>query len=122
MPSSGSMTSPLPEMTNRSSRSAAISSASRCRRALSLRQSLARLTAAQAQAAAVLGKFGLKPFAQGKGVRHGAGKPHHHLIVVKPAHLFRGTFHDGTLPHGDLPIAGNGANPIPLHSHNGRPL
>src|SRR5881396_1054780 len=97
-PSSGSMTSPVPETMNECSRSATARSASSRRSTRSVRQSLASSTA-------VLGELGLEPGEERERVGGRAGESGHDTAVVELAHL-AGARLDDRLADRHLPVAG----------------
>ena len=105
MPSSGSITSPLPESRNVDFASATISSASRWRSERSVRHSLASSTAAARQIAVIFLQLVFEAREKRKRVGRAAGKSGEDLVVEKAARLFRVVL-DHAFAHGDLAVGG----------------
>ena len=104
-PSSGSITSPVPERMNDvlavGHDEQRLQAAQRSGR---VRQSLASSTAARGEVAAVLLQLGLEALEQREGVGGGAGEAGQHAAVVQPAHLARVGLHH-RLAERDLAVA-----------------
>ena len=81
-PSSGSITSPVPDTMKVDSASATASSASSRRSTRSVRQSLASSTAARGEVAAVLLELRLEPLEEREGVGGGAREAGQDPVVV----------------------------------------
>ena len=118
MPSSGSITSPVPLMISEVSLSATASSASSLPRRRSVRQSLASSTAARVQLAVLL-ELGLEQLEQREGIGGGAGETGQHLAVAaEPAHLARVGLHH-RVAERDLAVAGDRDAAVAAHRHDG---
>ena len=117
-PCSGSITSPLPEITNELLRSATGSIASRRRRKRSVRQSLASSMAERSQVALVFLELGLEALEQREGVGGAAGEAGEDLVVVQAAHLARVALHHDVAER-HLAVAAHGDGAVAADAEDG---
>ncbi len=118
MPSSGSITSPVPLMISEVSLSATASSASSLPRRRSVRQSLASSTAARMQLAVLL-ELGFEQFEQGEGIGRGAGETGQHLAVAPSRRTLRALRLHHRVAERHLAVAGDGDAAVAAHRHDG---
>ena len=103
MPSSGSITSPLPLSRKVCFASVTISKASSCRSILSVRQSFASSTAARPRLPAYCSSLVSKAGKEREGVRSRSRKARQDFVLVELAYLLRGVLHHSRA-NGHLPV------------------
>ena len=103
-PSSGSITSPVPDRMKVDSASATDEQRLQPPQHPVRAPLLGQLHRGAREVAAVLLELGLEALEEGEGVGGGAGEAGQHLVVVHPAHLAGARLHDG-LAHRDLAVA-----------------
>ena len=116
--SSGSMTSPLPEMMKDDCRSATQQQRFEAPQRAVRAPVLGELDRG-AREVAVLLQLALEALEQREGIRGAAGKSREHLVVVQAAHFAGIALHDGVADR-DLAVAAHGHGAVAAHREDRR--